>query len=444
MLILCVPIAPNCHFSYAPVIWEMASLTVLNFTSKILRPRILTLKIPIRLIICVQSVQMVVLTRPCETDIHIHQARRKLIYRPPRPNSGHMEKPEWEAYVERAGSVPGTVAYTGEYKDRSVEITILDYDETQFQEKRTSNVEECFPFKDEPTITWINVDGIHDTEIIEKIGKHFDLHPLVQEDIVNSQQRAKLETFEDYMLIIFRMIYSRGDSDIIHGEQISLLLGDRWVISFQEEPQDIFENIRDRIRRGKGRIRREGADYLAYALLDTVIDNYFFILEEVGDRIETIEEELVTDPPPEVLQTIYRLKREVILLRKTIWPLREVVSGLQREESRLIHKRTTVYMRDAYDHTIQVIDAIETYRDLISGMLDIHLTTVSNRMNEVMKVLTIVATIFIPLTFIAGVYGMNFVSMPELGWEFGYPMVWIVMLIIGVLMVVYFIRKNWM
>lgn len=261
---------------------------------------------------------------------------------------------------------------------------------------------------------------------------------------MNTEQRAKLETFEDYMLIIFRMIYAEGETEVIRGEQISLLLGDRWVISFQEEPQDIFENVRERIRHGKGRIRREGADYLAYALLDTVIDNYFFILEKIGDRIEEIEEELVTDPPPEVLQTIYRLKREVIFLRKTIWPLREVVSGLQREESDLIHKRTGVYLRDAYDHTIQVIDAIETYRDLISGMLDIHLTTVSNRMNEVMKVLTIVATVFIPLTFIAGVYGMNFVSMPELNWEFGYPMAWIVMLVIGLLMVIYFKKKNWL
>jgi len=223
-----------------------------------------------------------------------------------------------------------------------------------------------------------------------------------------------------------------------------LILGSNFVISFQEREGDVFNPIRERIRSGKGRIRKMGADYLAYTLIDTIVDNYFIIPEKLGERIESIEEELVTDPTPETLQTIHTLKRKLIFLRKSLWPLREVVSGLQRTESTLIHESTDIYLRDVYDHTIQVIDTIETSRDILSGMLDIYLSSVSNRMNQIMKVLTIIATIFMPLTFIAGIYGMNFEFMPELTWPWAYPLVLLVMVVIGISMLIYFRRKKWL
>jgi len=230
----------------------------------------------------------------------------------------------------------------------------------------------------------------------------------------------------------------------VKAEQVSLILGPTWVISFQESWGDVFDSVRERIRGDKGRIRKVGADYLAYALIDAVVDNYFMILEKVGEDIEEIEDELVTNPVPETLQTLHNLKRQMIFLRKSVWPLREVISRLERWESPLIQKSTHIYLRDVYDHTIQVIDAVETFRDMLSGMLDIYLSSVSNRMNEVMKVLTIIATIFIPLTLVAGLYGMNFRYMPELEWRWSYPLVLLVMLTIGVLMVMYFRKKRWL
>ncbi len=233
------------------------------------------------------------------------------------------------------------------------------------------------------------------------------------------------------------------DEHEIKAEQISLILGSNFIISFQEREGDVFNHVRERIKKGKGRIRRMGADYLAYALLDAIVDSYFAILEKFGETIEMMQEELVTNPAPETLQKIHTLKREMIFLRKSVWPLREVVNSLTRGEASLIHESTGIYLRDVYDHTIQVIDTIETFRDMVSGMLDIYLSSVSNKMNEVMKVLTIIATIFIPLTFVAGIYGMNFKSMPELEWRWGYLMVWVVMIIVFSVMVIYFKRKKW-
>jgi len=240
------------------------------------------------------------------------------------------------------------------------------------------------------------------------------------------------------------MLYYDEEKHDITAEQVSIILGSNFVISFQEQEGDVFKFIRERIRNGKGRIRKVGSDYLAYALVDAIVDNYFIILEKLGEKIEEMEEELVTNPTPETLQTIHHLKREMIFLRKSVWPLREVISALERGEPTLIHESTGIYLRDLYDHTIQVIDSIETFRDMVSGMLDIYLSSISNRMNEVMKVLTIIATIFIPLTFIAGIYGMNFQYMPELGWHWGYPAVWFVICAIFIVMLVYFKRKRWM
>jgi magnesium transporter len=345
---------------------------------------------------------------------------------------------------KKAGLPPGTLVHIGEQKAEKTRITIIDYDEVGFQEKKIKTVEECFSFKDKPTVTWINVDAIHQVEVLELLGECFGLHPLVLEDILNTDQRPKLEDFGDYLFIVLKTFYYNDPSDELEPEQISLILGPSFVMSFQEREGDVFDPIRERIRNGKGRIRRMGADYLAYCLLDSIVDHYFVVLEQVGEEVEFLEEELVTNPTPETLQTIHNLKRDMIFLRKSVWPLREVVGALERGELSLIRESTGIYFRDVYDHTIQVVDTIETFRDMISGMLDIYLSSVSNRMNEVMKVLTIIATIFIPLTLITGIYGMNFHYMPELGWRWGYPMVWLVMLVIGVVMLVYFRRKKWL
>jgi magnesium transporter len=345
---------------------------------------------------------------------------------------------------KKAGLPPGTLIHIGEKKTEKVRITLIDYDETQFQEKEVKRVEECFPFKDTPTVTWINIDGLHDVEIIEKIGKHFGFHPLLLEDILNTNQRPKMEDFENYIYIVLKMLYYGDRAHKITAEQVSLILGPHFVISFQEREGDVFNSIRERIRNAKGRIRKAGADYLAYALIDAIVDNYFVILEQTEEKIEDIEEELVTNPTPETLQKIHRLKRELIILSKSVWPLREVVGGLQRAEPPLIQGTTSIYFRDVHDHTIQVIESIETFREMISGMVDIYLSSISNKMNEVIKVLTIIATIFIPLTFIAGIYGMNFEYMPELKWRLGYPLVWLVVGAVVISMLLYFKRKKWL
>ncbi len=346
--------------------------------------------------------------------------------------------------IKKVGLPPGTPVYVGEKKEEKVKISIIDYDETQCQEKEAKTVEECFSFKDSPTVTWINIDGIHEVDIIEKIGMHFDLHPLIMEDIVNTEQRPKMEDFGHYVYVVLRMLYLDEEAHEIKGEQVSLVLGEKFVISFQEREGDIFNPIRERIRNNKGRIRKMGADYLAYCLLDTIVDNYFTILERLGDRIEEMEERLVSDPRSETLQEIHKLKREMIFLRKSVWPLREVINGLERGESLLVHKASRIYLRDVYDHTIQVIDTVETFRDMLSGMHDTYLSSISNRMNEIMKVLTIIATIFIPLTFIAGIYGMNFKFMPELEWRWAYFIVWLVIVIVAITMIFFFRKKKWL
>ena len=345
---------------------------------------------------------------------------------------------------KKAGLPPGTLVHIGERKAEIPKITIMDYSETLFQEKEVKTIEECFLFKDTPTITWINIDGLHQVEILEKLGECYGFHPLVLEDILNTDQRPKVEDYGEYLYIVLKMLDQSNQSNEILTEQMSLILGPSFVISFQEREGDVFDSIRERIRTGKGRIRKMGADYLTYSLLDSIVDNYFIVMEKLGEKIEFLEEELVKRPIPETLQTIHHLKREMIFFRKAVWPLREVIGSLERGELPLVKETTRIYLRDVYDHTIQVIDTIETFRDMVSGMLDIYLSSVSNRLNAVMKVLTIIATIFMPLTFIAGIYGMNFKYMPELEWKWGYPMVWLVVIGIGVFMLIYFKKKRWL
>ncbi|MFC1570610.1 magnesium/cobalt transporter CorA [Candidatus Omnitrophota bacterium] len=344
---------------------------------------------------------------------------------------------------KKAGLAPGTLVHVGKERSEKVKITVIDYDKDHLDVKEIENIEECFSYKDSPTVSWINIDGVHDMTVIEKIGKHFGLHPLVQEDIVNTGQRPKSEDFENYVFVVLKMLYNNEKNSGIVAEQVSLILGQNFVISFQEQKGDVFDAIRERIRKAKGRIRREGPDYLTYALLDAIVDNYFLILEGLGEKIEKIEGKLVNNPTPKTLQAIHGLKGDTVFLRKSIWPLREVTSSLAKCESSLIKETTGIYLRDVYEHTIQVIDTVEAFRDMISGILDIYLSSISNRMNEVMKVLTIFAALFIPLTFIAGVYGMNFKYMPELEWHWAYFAVLGLMAATAGALLMFFKRKKW-
>ena len=348
--------------------------------------------------------------------------------------------------TKKVGLPPGTLIHVGEERTEPVRITILDYDQDQLQEFCLTSIDQCLDFKAKPSTTWIDVVGVHRPEVIEKIGDCFNIHPLALEDIVHTEQRPKMEDYDDYVFIVLRMLASieiaKGEEEI-RSEQVSLIVGRGFVISFQETEGDVFDSVRDRIRKSKGKIRRKGADYLAYSLIDAVVDNYFLILEDVGEDLEVLEDELISSPTPGTSQHIHEMKRDMIFFRKSVWPLRDVISRLARGESEIFEESTEIYLRDVYDHTVQAIEAIETFREVLSGMLEIYLSSISNRMNEVMKVLTIIATIFIPLTFVAGIYGMNFDYMPELRWRWGYPAVLLFMLISGVIMLLYFRRRRW-
>jgi magnesium transporter len=340
---------------------------------------------------------------------------------------------------------PGTLVHIGEKAVDITGITVIDYNEGELREETLLKIEECFLLKDRPTVTWINLEGIHDIHLIEKLGTCYEIHPLTLEDILNTDQRPKIDDMENYIFIVLKMLHCNNQGTNIVSEQVSLILGSNFVISFQEGIKgDVFEPLRQRIRGSKGKIRKMGADYLAYAMLDGIVDNYFAVLEKLGEQIELLEEEVVTDPRPETLQKIHYLKREMLYIRRCIWPLREVIAALAKRESELIKESTEIYLRDVYDHVVQIIDTIETFREMLSSMLDIYLSSLSNRMNQVMKVLTIIATIFIPLTFLAGLYGMNFKYMPELEWHWGYPLVLAIMLSVVCIMMFFFKKRNWL
>jgi magnesium transporter len=354
--------------------------------------------------------------------------------------------PMWKLVKKRAqkaGLPPGTLVYTGEKVDEKVNIAIIEFDEQRYQEREIAGFDECLLLKDKPGVTWIKVEGIHAVENLERLGECYNLHPLVLEDILNTDQRPKLEDFNDYLYIVLRIIKYSTDNEL-SSEQISLILGNNFVISLQESNGAVFAPILERLRTAKGRIRKSGADYLAYSLIDLIVDNYFVVLENFGEAIEYLEEEVVKRPTPSTLQDIHRFKYDIIMVRKSVWPLREVIGHLERRESDLIQEATGIYFKDVYDHTIVAVDNIETYRDILSGMLDIYLSSISNRLNEIMKVLTVIATIFMPLTFLAGVWGMNFKYMPELKEVWGYPAALGLMIIIALSMVHYFHRKKWL
>ncbi|MFA5323104.1 MAG: magnesium/cobalt transporter CorA [Smithella sp.] len=343
----------------------------------------------------------------------------------------------------KAGLAPGSLVHVGRQYAEKSKINLIRYDETFFEEKEISSIKDFLFEKDKKVMTWLNIDGLQDIKLFEEVGKIFDLHPLVLEDILNTNQRPKMEDYDDYIYLVLKK-FSGQEGENLLSDQISIILGKDYILSFQEREGSPFESIKEKISKNKGRIRKEGGDYLAHAILDNIVDNYFIVLEDMEEKIENLEDDLVKEPNRSTLQTIHLLKRELILLRKSLWPLREAISALQRSDSSLINKSTAVYFKDIYDHTIAIIDTVETFRDMLSGMLDIYLSTISNRLNEVMKVLTIIATIFMPLTFIAGVYGMNFKYMPELEWRWGYFGVLGVMLLVALVMLKFFKKKKWL
>ena len=344
---------------------------------------------------------------------------------------------------KKIGLHPGALVHVGDQKIDKPIIELVRYNENEFEEKRLQSMEEFISSRAENKNTWLNIDGLHDVGVIETIGKQFNIHPLVLEDILNTEKRPLIEDYGDYIYMVAKMLSYDDEENIVKAEQVSVVLGNNYVVTFQESVGDVFNSVRERLRQGKGRIRKDGPDYLAYSLVDCIVDNYFIILEKFSESIEDIEEVLMNDFDQDIVEKIYRMKREMVLLRKSVWPLREVVIGLERFESTLINKSTIIYIRDLYDHTFQVIDTVETLSEMLSGILEIYLFSLSNKMNQVMKVLTIMASIFIPLTFIASIYGMNFEFMPELQSKYGYPIVLAFMISIVIFMIVLFKKKKW-
>jgi magnesium transporter len=343
---------------------------------------------------------------------------------------------------KKVGMSPGTLHIEGEPSTGPVRITVIDYDSSRYEEKQVKNIEECFPYRDTSTVTWINIYGLTNTDVLEKIGRHFAFHPLILEDLLNTEQRPKLEDLESYLYLTIKMLTTGDKEQQVSVEHVSMILGSNYLISFQENVGDVFDPVRERLRR-EGRIRKFGPDYLAYALIDDIVDNYFLVMEKLEERVEDLEEELVVQSSQQSLSKINKLKKDMIFLRKAVWPLREMINCLDRDDSPLIKDETRIYFRDVYDHIIQVIDTLETFRDMVSGMIDIYLSSLSYKMNEIMKVLTLIATIFIPLTFVAGVYGMNFENMPELRHPYGYFIIWGVMIGVVIVMLLYFRKRQW-
>ncbi len=337
---------------------------------------------------------------------------------------------------------PKRLIRTGTDAGRPATITVTEYDGSHLDERTYSRPDEIRIPALPPAVTWIDVDGIHDAAMVRAVGEAVGLHPLTLEDITNTLQRPKIEDHGDYLYATVRIL-SPDNAGGFRNEQISLVLGKNYVVSFQEEPGDALMHIRERLRAGAGRLRSEGADYLFYSLLDAVVDGYFAVIEVLGERIEAVEEEVVADPDRETLRAIYALKRSLIALRRSVWPLRDVVAELERGDSTLILGSTLAYLRDVYDHTIEIAETVETYRDMMSGTLDVYLSSQSSRMNEIMEVLTIIATIFIPLTFIAAIYDMHATYMPELTRPWGYPAALASMAVVAGVMLLYFKKKGW-
>lgn len=360
-----------------------------------------------------------------------------------------INKSHDKEFFQQAGTPPGTII-VDENAEEPI-IFLIDYNQTDLIHKQISYPEECINYLDTESVSWVDVQGLGNKDILHRLGQSFDLHPLVLEDIVNMVERPKIEDYEDQLVIIAHMVVPNNNNGSFYSEQVSLVLGKYYVLTIQEEPEhDCFDGVRMRIDKGKGIIRRQGSDYLAYSLLDAIIDGFFPVLELYGERIDELEEEVIVNPNQKTLQKIYQVRRELLQLRRAIWPQRDAINSLIRDGSELISDEVRIYLRDCYDHAVQVMDIVETYRELVAGLMDVYLSAISNKMNEIMKLLTVVSSIFIPLTFIAGVYGMNFNTeksphnMPELNWYWGYPLCLGVMALVAISLLYFFWRRGWL
>ncbi len=343
----------------------------------------------------------------------------------------------------KIGVPPGTLIHVGSKKDNKIVLELVDYDKKTVNEKINPTIEECLSCMSINTVTWIHVGGVHEPQIVAAIGKQLGLHPLMMEDILNTGQRAKLDDYHDYLFVVTRALKFNEDKNEVEDQQVSIVLGKSFIFSFTESPDNPFATVKERIKNEQSRFRVSGADYLAYALIDTIVDHYFVVLEQVDNHLEHLDGVLVDKPGEATLHQIQKIKRVMTLLRKWIWPMREVASQLMRTESSLIADGTKIYLRDVHDHAIYAIETIEGFRDIVSGMVDLYLSSISLRLNEVMKVLTIVSTIFVPLTFITSLYGMNFEHMPELTWHYGYPFAILLMIGTAVGMLSFFRYRRW-
>lgn len=343
----------------------------------------------------------------------------------------------------KLGKAPGTISYMGDKERSDSVIYSTTYNADGFETNEFENLDQFFKEERADKITWVNVVGITDEPFIEKLGKHYNLNPLVLEDIVNTEQRPKIDEYDDYIFGIFRMLYISEEEEII-GEHIAIVLHENTVLVFQEVKADVFNGLRERITGKLGRIRTRGADYLFFALLDAIVDNYFLAIENLNNRIENLEEEVYQNPEPIVAQNIQQLKKEILKIRRWIYPVKELISRLIDSENPKITKDTKLFLRDVLDHAIEINESLQIYREMSMSLMEMYMSNMSNKMNEVMKVLTIMASIFIPLTFIAGIYGMNFDHMPELHYKYGYYVVWIVMIVLFVGMMIYFKKKKWL
>lgn len=344
----------------------------------------------------------------------------------------------------KTASSPWIVEYIWTKMNQSIWLEIIDYTPESSKQYIIDEISDTINIKKDDSITWLNINGAHSEEIIHEIWKQYNIHPLVLEDMSNTTQRSKIEEYEDYIFIVLKIVYFSEETNSITVEQISIILGKNYILTLQEKPGILFNWVRERIRNWKWKIRKSGSDYLMYALTDALVDSYFTILEKLSTKIESLEEKLLMSVDSHMLHEIYALKNELLFLKKSIWPLREVVNNIQKIDNNLINESTHIYIRDVYDHTIQVIETIESFRDIVSGMLDLYLTMTSNKMNEVMKVLTIFSAIFIPLTFFSWIYGMNFTHMPELNLIYAYPIWWAVTIIMTIIMVIIFKKKQWL
>ncbi|OGT34978.1 MAG: magnesium and cobalt transport protein CorA [Gammaproteobacteria bacterium RIFCSPHIGHO2_12_FULL_37_14] len=346
--------------------------------------------------------------------------------------------------VKKTGHAPGSALYTGEPANTAPQLTVVTYNANDYQQTTGTRLEDCFTEQKPNVITWINVEGLHDTDLIKQMGKLFNLHPLTVEDILNVDQRPKVEEFEGYLFITLKVLLWRQQNATFVVKQLSLVLGKNFILSFQELDTTLFDSLCERLQSSPNqRLRKQGADYLVYRLIDTVVDAYFLVLEALGETIEQVEKQIITAPNPQNTRTIYRLKQQLLLLRKAIWPMREAINHLMHSEDKLFTKYTRVYLRDVYDHTMQAIDALEISRDMLSSMLDMYLSSLTNRMNEIIKTLTIISTIFIPITSIASIYGMNFTYMPGLHWSYGFTTIMSIMGLVVIAMMFYFWKRKW-